>query len=91
MEFPFNINDCLTEDICVVHSNNVSMDQQRSYMLSNNNNNQVKIDLSKIVDSMGTASAKAQGLRGAITTAMKLKASNHRVYILKEIKIVLLV
>jgi len=69
MEFPFNIHNCLTEDISVVHSNNVSMDQQRSFMLSNNNNNQVKIDLSKIVDSMGTASAKAQGLRGAITTA----------------------
>jgi alpha-tubulin N-acetyltransferase 1 len=41
--------------------------------------------VSEILDAMGNASAKAQGLKGAITTADKLRAhSEHVVYLLLD-------
>ena len=40
--------------------------------------------LCDIVDLMGAASAKAQGLGAVITTADKLKASDHRVYLIAD-------
>lgn len=76
MEFDFNINQLLGSTISVVDKN-VQPHQ-------NLGDGTLKDRLEHVIDAMGKASAKAQGLGGAITTAYKLHYSDHRLYIMKE-------
>lgn len=40
--------------------------------------------MSDIINEMGAASAEAQGLNKPVTTAQKLRNSDHKVYLLSE-------
>lgn len=40
--------------------------------------------LTLIIDAMGDASFKAQGLAGPVTTARKFRQADHRLYIIKK-------
>ncbi|KAK3605240.1 hypothetical protein CHS0354_037640 [Potamilus streckersoni] len=80
MEFNFNINNLFGVDITKVenditpfrkHSNGLSHFELRSQMF-------------QVIDRMGEASAKAQGLHGSITTGRKLELSDHKLYVMKD-------
>lgn len=85
MEFPFNVNALLPDEITMIQSKDVGVDTIRhAYNQEGHVDYQLKKNLSKIVDDIGLASSKAQKLRGAITTSLKLKSSDHHLYILKD-------
>uniref|UniRef100_A0A0B6ZLV3 Alpha-tubulin N-acetyltransferase n=1 Tax=Arion vulgaris TaxID=1028688 RepID=A0A0B6ZLV3_9EUPU len=75
MDFSFNINELLKADISSVDSS-LEICRERFHQLQGK--------LYEIIDTMGEASAKAQGLHGPITTGRKLTQSDHRLYIMKD-------
>ena len=81
MEFDFNVNELLPEEISLIRSRDMDRGSQTS---NYHNNRRCNNNLMKIIDSMGAASGRAQNLRGAITSALKLKSSDHHLYLLKD-------
>ena len=79
MEFDFNVNKCILQEITLIRSRDIDMGYSTNYHNGEPNN-----QLVKIIDSMGVASGRAQNLRGAITSALKLKSSDHHLYLLKD-------
>ncbi|XP_006818422.1 uncharacterized protein LOC100372923 [Saccoglossus kowalevskii] len=75
MEFKFNVNPVLGDAISVFDG---AVMPYRKH--SSDSSNQ----LFTIIDEMGRSSAKAQGLRGPITSASKLRLSDHRLYVMKD-------
>ncbi|XP_066293677.1 alpha-tubulin N-acetyltransferase 1-like isoform X2 [Branchiostoma lanceolatum] len=76
MEFPFNIHGLFGEEISLVDSNLAPFRKVSNEPLDQN--------LAKVIDDLGEASAKAQGLHGPITATYKLRNSDHRMYVLKD-------
>ncbi|KAJ8300811.1 hypothetical protein KUTeg_022330 [Tegillarca granosa] len=80
MEFSFNINNLLGNTITKLDK---GVDPYRrnaeglSYIV-------LRSQLFQVIDEMGAASAKAQGLRTIITTGRKLELSDHILYIMKD-------
>ena len=78
MEFRFNIDSVLKSEITIYKNGEVTKIRDKY------RNHEYHTRLSIIVDDMGTASARAQGLYLPITTLSKLIHSKHTLYILKE-------
>lgn len=78
MEFKFNINSVLKNEITIYKNGEVTKIRDKY------RNHEYHTRLSTIVDDMGTASARAQGLYMPITTLSKLIYSKHTLYVLKE-------
>ena len=78
MEFKFNVDSVLQNEITIYKNGEVPeiKDKFRNHEFQNN--------LSVIVDDMGSASARAQGLYMPITTLSKVVQCKHSLYILKE-------
>ncbi|XP_066934959.1 alpha-tubulin N-acetyltransferase-like [Clytia hemisphaerica] len=85
MDFSFNVNSVLTKEITLVSKKDLlfSSTSNDHYSQSRNRNDHTQ-SLSKIIDALGVCSAKAQNLKGAITTSFKLKSSQDHLYILKD-------
>ncbi|KAL8618413.1 hypothetical protein ACOMHN_050181 [Nucella lapillus] len=80
MEFDFDINSLLRDVITTVDSRlQVCRNAAGSYP-------DARLRLFDIVNKMGEASAKAQGLAGAITTGRRLETSDHHLYVIKDPK-----
>lgn len=82
MEFSFNVNDMLPDLITLVDE---KLAPFRSRVKNDrfefaSKQNQLKI----LIDKMGEASTRAQGLRTPITSAIKLQNSDYRLYIMKD-------
>ncbi|KAI8771244.1 alpha-tubulin N-acetyltransferase [Biomphalaria glabrata] len=81
MDFSFNVNSILPEEITEVDS---SLKICRQNVSDRFGFRQLQSMLYEVIDRMGEASAKAQGLHGPITTGKKMEISNHRLYIMKD-------
>uniref|UniRef100_A0A3P9L944 Alpha-tubulin N-acetyltransferase 1 n=1 Tax=Oryzias latipes TaxID=8090 RepID=A0A3P9L944_ORYLA len=77
MEFPFDINQIFTERISFLDQNLVAdrWTARRPDLLAN---------LATVIDELGRASAKAQQLTAAVTSASKLQSQRHQLYLLKD-------
>ncbi|CAG5130817.1 unnamed protein product [Candidula unifasciata] len=84
MDFSFNINELFKEEITCVDGSLQLCQSETMTSLTREGIHQLQQKLSTVVDQMGEASAKAQGLDNPITTGTKLKGSDHRLYILKD-------
>ncbi|XP_028394608.1 alpha-tubulin N-acetyltransferase-like [Dendronephthya gigantea] len=79
MEFEFDVNKVLPNTITFV-------DCKRSPFATHARDvKSLRKQLDKVIDALGSASSKAQGLHTVITTAAKLQYSDHELYILKDI------
>ncbi|XP_070532839.1 alpha-tubulin N-acetyltransferase-like [Ptychodera flava] len=76
MEFPFNVNHIFGEGNITLLDNRLIPYRRTS---SNTTEN-----MHTVIDNMGRASAKAQGLRAPITSSSRIKLSDHHLYIMKE-------
>ncbi|XP_047370172.1 alpha-tubulin N-acetyltransferase-like isoform X1 [Vespa velutina] len=77
MEFKFNVNKLLPRKINKVTHILIPED----FKGDRRELNECQRQLSKILDDMGEASAKAQGLSKSITSAVKLRDTDHIVYL----------
>ncbi|CAG8766380.1 11173_t:CDS:2, partial [Acaulospora morrowiae] len=77
MEFPPQTLEVLSDTISVITSHDFVFSREKSSQIKHQH-------LFAIIDAMGEASTKAQGLSKVITTAEKLKESSHRLYIIKD-------
>ncbi|XP_032677293.1 alpha-tubulin N-acetyltransferase [Odontomachus brunneus] len=80
MEFKFNVNKLLPRKINKVTHNLVPED----FKGDRRELNECQRLLSRILDDMGEASARAQGLNKPITSALKLRDTDHTVYLLVD-------
>ncbi|XP_067203278.1 alpha-tubulin N-acetyltransferase-like isoform X2 [Linepithema humile] len=80
MEFKFNVNKLLPRKINKVTHNLVPED----FKGDRRELNECQRLLSRILDDMGEASAKAQGLNKPITSALKLRDTDHTIYLLVD-------
>ncbi|KAF7378589.1 hypothetical protein HZH66_015376 [Vespula vulgaris] len=80
MEFKFNVNKLLPRKINKVTHILIPED----FKGDRRELNECQRQLSKILDDMGEASAKAQGLSKSITSAVKLRDTDHIVYLLVD-------
>lgn len=80
MEFKFNVNKFLPRKINKVTHTLLPED----FKGDRRELNECQRLLSKILDDMGEASAKAQGLNKPITSALKLRDTDHIVYLLVD-------
>ncbi|CAF0884610.1 unnamed protein product [Didymodactylos carnosus] len=78
MEFPFDINAVLPYDVTILNGDYRILNHEQTIR------NASLEKLSIIIDAMGEASYKAQGLPGSVTTARKFRISDHRLYIVKN-------
>ena len=78
MEFEFDVNKVLPNTITFVDCKRSPFAKHARDVKS------LRKQLDKIIDALGTASSKAQGLHTVITTASKLQYSDHELYILKD-------
>ncbi|BFZ19986.1 hypothetical protein BsWGS_23025 [Bradybaena similaris] len=83
MDFSFNVDELIKDEITCV-DNSLEICRSGSSAIPREGFLQLQKKLFEVVDKMGEASAKAQGLNNPITTGAKLKASDHRLYILKD-------
>ncbi|CAD5123253.1 DgyrCDS11611 [Dimorphilus gyrociliatus] len=77
MEFSFNVGKLFPNEITVIDAN-------LSHLKNVGNFQELKNQLRSVVDKLGEASAKAQGLLGSITSLSKLSFSSHKIYLLKD-------
>ncbi|CAF0800362.1 unnamed protein product [Adineta steineri] len=78
MEFPFDINTVLQQEITILNSDLQILNYgQTSRIFASDK-------LTSIIDAVGDASYKAQGLPGAITSTRKFRISDHRLYLIKN-------
>ncbi|XP_055957519.1 alpha-tubulin N-acetyltransferase isoform X2 [Patella vulgata] len=80
MEFDFNVNPLLADIITKL--DNRLMPSRNGQ--GRNGALQLRQQLYEVLDKMGEASARAQGLRGAITSGRKMELSDHKLYIMKD-------
>ncbi|KAL0118780.1 hypothetical protein PUN28_009447 [Cardiocondyla obscurior] len=80
MEFKFNVNKLLPRKINKVTHNLMPED----FKGDRRELNECQRLLSRILDDMGEASARAQGLNKPITSALKLRDTDHTVYLLVD-------
>ncbi|CAF1032657.1 unnamed protein product [Adineta ricciae] len=78
MEFPFDINQVLPFELTIINGDYRVLNPGESIRIV------APEKLTSIIDAMGDASFKAQGLYGPITTARKLRMSDHHLYIVKK-------
>ncbi|XP_072176889.1 alpha-tubulin N-acetyltransferase 1-like [Diadema setosum] len=78
MNFPFNINHLFGERITVVDRN------LRPYRTHSHGHADHQANLQRVIDEMGKASSKAQGLNHVITTSHRLRFSDNRLYVMKD-------
>ncbi|KOX71873.1 Alpha-tubulin N-acetyltransferase [Melipona quadrifasciata] len=92
MEFKFNVNKLLPRKINKVTHTLIPEDFrgdrrelkfQRSHGI-HNNPSECQRQLSRVLDDMGEASARAQGLNKPITSTLKLRDTDHVVYLLVD-------
>ncbi|CAH1785675.1 unnamed protein product [Owenia fusiformis] len=76
MEFQFSINNLFAEEFSLVDNKLVP----RRKSPRGNSVSSYREQLMKVIDKMGDASAKAQGLNATITSASKLQFSDHHLY-----------
>ncbi|XP_071947767.1 uncharacterized protein [Antedon mediterranea] len=76
MEFPFNINYLFGEKI--------SMIDNRLNPFKTHGHGNLQQNLITVIDAMGKASAKAQGLHGPITLGAKMRFTDHHLYVIKD-------
>eukprot|EP01137_Pigoraptor_chileana_P025667 Opistho-2@95461 len=87
MEFGFNVNKILPRAITRVDGPGMSSAVKALANLPSTRLSeawQPHEQLRTVIDGMGMASARAQGLKGAVTTAGKLECSKHALYLLKD-------
>ncbi|CAF3462746.1 unnamed protein product, partial [Rotaria sp. Silwood2] len=78
MEFPFDINAVLPHEITMINGDYRILNHgQTARILASEK-------LTSIIDVMGEASYKAQGLPGPVTTARKFRITDHRLYLVKN-------
>jgi len=82
MEFSFNINSFLRDEITVIDRNH---DLLRYSFARHPKENSQREELIELINKLGTKSAQAQGLNGAVTSVEQLALSEQRCYILKDI------
>lgn len=80
MEFSFNVNNLLADTITKLDCN-VTPARRNAEGCSQN---VLRSQLMLVIDKMGEASSKAQGLYTIITTARKLQLSDHILYVMKD-------
>ncbi|XP_054769734.2 alpha-tubulin N-acetyltransferase 1-like [Lytechinus pictus] len=78
MEFPFNVNHLFGESIAVVDRN------LRPYRTHSHGSEDHYANLEKVIDQMGIASSKAQGLNHVITTARRLRFTDNKLYVVTD-------
>lgn len=78
MEFPFNVNHLFGDTVAVVDRS------LRPYRTHSHGHENLQANLEKVIDEMGKASSKAQGLNHVITTARRLRFSDNRLYIVTD-------
>jgi len=80
VDFNFDINELFSSEICAVRNNLIP-----SGYMGRNNHSLVQQQVSAVLDVMGEASAKAQGLKTAITSGAKFRnAEDQTAYILVD-------
>ncbi|KAL5484497.1 hypothetical protein EMCRGX_G021010 [Ephydatia muelleri] len=79
MEFMFDINVLFAQDITRTFGSSSLVRRQSSNKWDNGEKN-----VATVIDALGAASAKAQGLNSVITTAQKFISSNQVLYIMKD-------
>lgn len=82
MEFSFNVNNLLPDTITLVDDKLAPFTSRVKNDRSEFANKQSQ--LKTVIDKMGEASTRAQGLRAPITSAIKLQHSEQRLYIMKD-------
>ncbi|XP_078041977.1 alpha-tubulin N-acetyltransferase isoform X1 [Augochlora pura] len=80
MEFKFNVNKLLPRKINKVTHTLIPED----FKGDRRELNECQRQLSRVLDDMGEASARAQGLNKPITSALKLRDTDHIVYLLVD-------
>ncbi|XP_048245314.1 alpha-tubulin N-acetyltransferase-like [Haliotis rufescens] len=80
MEYEFSVN-ALLEDVITRLDSRVL---PRGSQINNDRIREHRKQLLHVIDNMGEASAKAQGLYGAITGGRKLELSDHILYLMKD-------
>ncbi|GFR78052.1 alpha-tubulin N-acetyltransferase [Elysia marginata] len=79
MDFSFDINKLFREEITLIDNR---LQPCRQHGIDRYGFQQLQKMLYEVVDKMGDASAKAQGLHGSITTGKKLELANHHLYLM---------
>uniref|UniRef100_A0A8C7Y1X4 Alpha-tubulin N-acetyltransferase 1 n=1 Tax=Oryzias sinensis TaxID=183150 RepID=A0A8C7Y1X4_9TELE len=77
MEFPFDINQIFTERVSFLDQN-LAADRWTARRPD------LQANLATVIDELGRASAKAQQLTAAVTSASKLQSQRHQLYLLKD-------
>ncbi|XP_051519736.1 alpha-tubulin N-acetyltransferase 1-like isoform X2 [Myxocyprinus asiaticus] len=77
MDFPFDLNALFPERISVL-DNNLTAGRKA------HGRPDPQLQIATVIDELGKASAKAQQLPAPITSAAKLQANRHHVYLLKD-------
>lgn len=80
MEFRFNTNQLFKSPIVKVSNNLLPSGFSGDRRIALDATSKV----SEIINELGEASAKAQGLTKPVTTAQKLRNSDHNVYLMSE-------
>ncbi|XP_060562024.1 alpha-tubulin N-acetyltransferase 1-like isoform X2 [Ruditapes philippinarum] len=80
MEFSFNVNNLLADSITKLDCN-ITPARRNAEGYSQN---ELRSQLLLVIDRMGEASSKAQGLYTIITTGRKLQLSDHILYVMKD-------
>ncbi|CAF2938432.1 unnamed protein product [Rotaria sp. Silwood2] len=78
MEFPFDINYILPYEITIFNGDYRVLNKGQTTRIFTSEK------LTSVIDAMGEASYRAQGLSGAVTTTRKFRVSDHRLYIIKK-------
>ncbi|CAF3889372.1 unnamed protein product [Rotaria sordida] len=78
MEFPFDINYILPYEITILNGDYRVLNKGQTTRIF------APEKLTSIIDAIGEASYRAQGLSSAVTTARKFRISDHRLYIIKK-------
>jgi len=84
MEFKFNVNACLKDEITVVDRNNPLL--KCNYQRSPIKDSALSDNLREIIETLGVKSAVAQGLGNPITSCDQLISTDQRLYLLKQSK-----
>ncbi|XP_065150132.1 alpha-tubulin N-acetyltransferase 1 isoform X2 [Paramisgurnus dabryanus] len=77
MDFPFDLNALFPERVSVL-DNNLTVGRKA------NGRPDLQLQITTVIDELGKASAKAQQLPVPITSAAKLQANRHYLYLLKD-------
>ncbi|CAF0967373.1 unnamed protein product [Rotaria sp. Silwood1] len=78
MEFSFDINYILPYGVTIFNGDYRVLNKGQATRIF------ASEKLTYVIDTMGEASYRAQGLPGAVTTARKFRISDHRLYIIKK-------